>query len=305
MTLLDPVKIVDRDPESRRFEDLLVFNTPKRVLTVSDSPGRGKTTLLQKLRWICEFRHELPVVLVPLEEYDDHPDEFELVHDIVRQLKEADVRFPAFEKLAAARSFHDNQAFLETYRSVQGVVHAGGATVQGDATVAGVIYNIEHADQVGLAAWSDRADEEAKRLCLDAFFGELAAAARERPIVFLFDTVDAATDQLQRWIYLQLVRRRVLADAGQDQRLLVVLAGMDIDAKLRGLFEGLYDSCFDVIPALGDWEFDDSGRLLEVHGYAGLPPEVVTMLHQGILSRQLSLAGALGVAAIYKTSGGQ
>jgi hypothetical protein len=300
MTLLDADKIVDRDPESGRFEELLAFSSPKRILTVSDTTGRGKTTLLQKIRWLCEFRHGLPVALVPLEEYDDHPDEFELVHDIVTQLKQSGVAFPAYETLYAARSFRDVLQFLNSYRSVQGTVQAGGAAVKDGGQVAGVIFNLQSADQLPLLQWTGAADEEAKRLCLDAFFGELAALGSSKTIVLLFDTVDAATDQLRRWIELHLVKRRVLAKTGQDQRLVVVLAGMDIDARLRAIFIDDFDTAFEPIQELGAWDLEDTARLLEVHGYDGLSETLVGSLHESIRSRELSITKALAVAAIYK-----
>ena len=89
-----------------------------------------------------------------------------------------------------------------------------------------------------------------ERLCISAFFSELAVAARQRTIVVLFDTVDAVTEQLQRWIFLQLVKRRVLVEGGQDQQLVVVLAGSDIHTKLERMFEDEFQSFFDPITEL-------------------------------------------------------
>src|SRR5580693_6032074 len=102
----DPDRFIDREVEAKRFEVLLGLATPHRILAVSDDSGWGKSAFLKKLKFLCDFDHRIPAALIPLEEFDDCPDELELVSDVVDQLTEAGVRFtiPAFSWTACAES---------------------------------------------------------------------------------------------------------------------------------------------------------------------------------------------------------
>jgi hypothetical protein len=298
VTSVHPTEVVDRELEASRFESLLRFDSPRRVFAVSDESGRGKSTFLRKLQHLCEYQHNVPVALVPLEEFDDRPDEFTLVNDIADQLSRAGLSFPTYKKLASAYSFRDVGTFQATYRSVYGGVDARAASVSG-GQVAGTIINVEHAETVAPAPWDDEANRMAMELCVGAFFADLVAVAVERPVVIIFDTIDRATEQLQRWVFLQLVRRQALAGTEDDRKLVVVLAGTRIEVRLRSVFENLFDTRFESISALGDWDLADTKRLFEVHGYAGLSESRVAQLHQDLGDRALSIAAALSVAAIY------
>ena len=291
----DPADIVDREPEAKRFENLLEFTTQRRILAVSDDCGWGKSTFLKKLHYLCEYQLMIPVALVPLEDFDDRPDEFALAEDMADQLRRAGVPFPTFDELNRLRSFHDSSLFVNGLR---GAINASGATISG-GQVAATIFNIEHADNVGAPDWTDEADRQAKRLCLDTFIGELFETARERKIVIIFDNVGAGTPQLLRWVLKTLVTDRILAKPDSGHKMIVVMAGEKLQPRLTALFKDL--ACFDLIPALGTWELADTARLFEAHGLNGLLPHQVTQLHGNILAREVSLTGALAMAGILKT----
>ncbi len=289
----DPADIVDREPEASRFQNLLEFATQRRILAVSDDSGWGKSTFLKKLRYLCEYKHNVPVALIPLEDFDDRPDEFELVSDIVDQLKRAGVPFPSFDRLNIARLLHDAGLFVDRLR---GAVNAEAAVISG-GQVAGSIFNIEHADNVGVPDWTDEANRQAKLLCLEAFLADLFETASKRTVVIILDNVEHTTEQLRRWMFKTLVSDRILATPDAEHKLIVVMAGEKLQPRLTSRFEDL--ARFDFISALGTWEPEDTARLFEVHGLNGLLPHQVIQLHGSIVAREVSLTSALAIAAIY------
>lgn len=289
----DPARFVDREVEAKRFEELLGLATQRRILAVTDDSGWGKSTFLKKLRFLCDFDHRIPAALIPLEEFDDRPDELELVSDVVDQLTEAGVPFPSFHKLNRQRSLHDSGMFVD---SLRGIVNASNASISG-GQVAGTIFNIERYDSVGAPDWTDEADRQAKQLCLEAFLTELFAAAQQRTIVIIFDNVGLVTRQPQRWVLRTLVTDRIVAERDAGHKLVIVMAGEKLERQLRSLFSDL--ACFDLIPVLGAMRPEHIDQLFEVHNLEGLPADYLTWLQQRILAREISLAGALTLADVF------
>ena len=60
MGSLDESKIIDREAEAEIFNSMLRFETPRRILVVSDKNGTGKSAILRKLRYLCEYTHLHP-----------------------------------------------------------------------------------------------------------------------------------------------------------------------------------------------------------------------------------------------------
>lgn len=297
MILIDPSDFVDREAEARRFETLLAFATQRRILAVSDKTGWGKTTFLRKLRHMCDYQ-SIPVALVLLDELP-YLDEFTLVREAANQLRRTGVLLRAFHTLDHARALHDVGAFTDIYRPLRGTIDAGGASVSG-GQVAGSIFNIENAGSVGLPDWTDEVEQLAKLVCLDAFLSDLFETSRRHPIVIIVDAVELADEELRRWLFLTFVKNRLLANPDGDHKLVAVLAGENLEEVLKSQFNA-YDAYFECIHALGSWELHDTARMLEVHQLGGLLQHQVESLHNSIISREVSLAGALAIAAIYKT----
>jgi hypothetical protein len=293
-----PEEVIDCEAEKHRFEDLLRFATPRRIMTVSDDSGWGKSTFVRTLRHLCQFQYKIPVALVPLEDFENRPDELALVTDVVQQLEDVGVQFPSFDKLTRARSLHDVAIFAEGLGSVD----ASGAVIsESDLAVTMFkIENIEQFNKIGAPDWSEEADRQAKRLCVEAFLTELFETACERPIVIIFDTVESAHEKLKDWLFLTLVNHRILEHPGGEHMLLVVLAGRKLEAALKSRFSD-YGFFFDSISSLGTWEKDDTVRLFAVHGLGGLDHKVVDFLHERIAARDVSLTRALAIAAAFET----
>ena len=271
MSCCYPEDVVDYEAETGRFEDLLTFTTRRRIVTVSDDSGQGKSTFLRKLRHLCQWQHGIPVALVPLEDFENRPDELALVSDVAEQLRIAGVQFPSFDKLIRARSFHDVAMFAQ---DLHGSVDARGAVISG-SKVAGTIFqvdNIEQFNTVGAPNWTDEVDLQAKRLCVEAFLVELFDSARGRPVVIIFDTVESAHEKLKDWLLLTLVNGRMLISEGEECKLLIVLAGRKIEPVLKSRFSD-YDSHFESISLLRSWEW---AKRFDYSKYTALPDSVPT-----------------------------
>jgi hypothetical protein len=293
--MLEPSEVVDREAESRRFQELLDEAASHRILAISDDSGWGKSTLLHKLRYICEY-HEIPVALVLLDELI-YPDEFSVAAEIARQLKQTGCELDSFEKLNQYRAFRDVAAFIDAYRSMSGAINAAGASVSG-GQVAGSIFNIERVQSIGAPDWSADAEKQAKLLCLDAFASDLFRRGRSRQLVIILDALQRADEELRRWLFRALVKKNLLSDGDGRHRCVFVLSGERLEPMLREQFSD-YESHFECISALSSWELADTKRMLEVHKLKGLRPHQIRGLHRYIVTREVSLAGALAIAEIF------
>lgn len=294
MSLAIPDDVVDCDAQTKLFETMLRFTTTHRIMTVGDDSGWGKTTFLRKLRYLCQYRHEVPVALVPLEEFESYPDELALTKDITNQLERSpDVRFPSFNRLMLARSLHDVDMFT---KHLHGSVDASDSLIN-ESVVAGTIFKIDNVEQftrIGAPTWTDEANRQAQRLCVEAFLGELFNIALERPLVIIFDTVESANEDLRDWLFLRLVNRGILSNP-DSCKLLLVFAGKRLETALRSRFSN-YDLLFTSIPSLGALEPHETVQLFEKQGLIGLQPEDVEYLHNRIIDRTMSLTSAIAVA---------
>jgi hypothetical protein len=296
MDLIAPSDIVDRGDEAKRFEDLLEMAAERRVLAVSDDIGWGKSTLLRKLRHLCECR-QIPVALIFLNELA-YSDEFTLIATIADQLRQAGLILPSFDKMNRARAFRDAGQFIQSYQTLQGAINTGGASISG-GQMAGVMFNIQRAENVELAHWTDETEKEARLLCLEAFLADLFSSAAQRPIVIMIDSVESADEFLQRWLLLSLIMNRVLARPDGDHKLLVVLSGEKLDILLQSYFRH-YDKQFDFIQELGGWSLADTERMLQVHRLGGLERKLVEDIHGWIAARNISLSDAISIGTFLK-----
>lgn len=296
MALIDASKIMDREAESEIFNSMLRYESPRRVLVVSDKSGMGKSALLRKLRYLCDWTHQCPVALIDLREFENKPDVFELVHRLKKGLNDGGATFPTFDALNSARVFQDPEPFRERARarSVQGAVDARKARISGNARVAGTI--VEHAEHVGTRPWNDQAENEAQALCCDAFLEDLLVYARGRTVVLLFDTVEKAGEELRRWLFLELIRQPLMR-GWKDHRLIVVLAGQDVTELLTERLGAEGRECIEPIASLSRWDLDRVTEFLEVNGFTNLSRTAVRSIH-GLLGVGHSPAQALLIAKI-------
>lgn len=296
MTHIDESQIIDRDAEIEVFNSMLRYQTPRRVLVVSDKSGMGKSDVLRKLRYLCEFTHHIPVALIDLRVFASRPDVFKLVLEVQEALRSGGAAFPTFDVLNSARAFQDTNYFLEQMRTVHTLVDTRGAHIDGQARVAGIMFNVERADNVHLPPWNEQAETEAQSLCREAFLVDLLQYATERPVVLLFDTVDKASEELRHWLFLELISRRLLRD-WQHHRLVVVLAGQGIAEILKARLRPEEGKCIEPIATLSRWEIHHVREFLMVHGFRNLSDGEVSSIHT-LLGEGRTLSCALMVAEL-------
>lgn len=294
--MLEPSDVVDREAESRRFQELLAEEASQRVLAISDDSGWGKSELLHKLRHICVY-HGIPVALVKLDELA-YPDEISVAEEVAMQLGQTGIQLESFEKLNKYRGFQDVAAFIDAYRSMSGKINVEGASVSG-GQVAALIVNAEQVHSIGVPDWTPNAAKQARLICLDAFASDLFRPGRSRPVVILLDAFQKADQDFRRWFFHGLMRKHMLGDGIGSHRCVVVLAGEKLEQMLRAQFPD-YDSHFECISALSSWQLAHTKRMLEVHEIHGLRPHQIRNIHRDIVARVTSLTGALAIADAYK-----
>jgi hypothetical protein len=295
---------VDRDEETKVFASMLQFQTSRRVMLVSDKRGRGKTDLLRKLRYQCEAVFDPPVPVAMFDfEVNGVTAELDIVDHLAEQLVAADVpvNLPHYDDLSRARLEGQTGQFVQAWSSARGSIDLSGAHLSGEAQAAGIInnFNVESGATLVLPDWNDGFDRQARRLCQEAFFSDLLTAAREQPIVLLFDTVNAADDVMRRWLLRDLMKRRLL-NGWEDHRLIAIIAGTDVEDLVEPLSGPLLDG-LEPLASLTGWESEHVRAFLAAHGYANLSDEDIEVVQVAIASGK-SLVTALQVAAVIKES---
>ena len=133
---------------------------------------------------------------------------------------------------------------------------------------------VEHANKVymGQPQWTDEHETEARSRCIVTFLDDLLKYTREQPAVVLFDTVDKTGEEVQRWIFLELIHKRLLPTR-KDGRLLIVLAGEGVAEMLDNRLKPSDQECRQCIePAasLSSWDEHHVADFLAVHEFSGL-----------------------------------
>jgi hypothetical protein len=293
MVSLDESKIIDREAEAEIFNRMLLFETPRRILVVSDQSGMGKSDVLRKLRYLCEYTHSVPAALLDLRELESRPDVFRLVVSLRNALADGGAGFPTFDALNTARRDHDRSRFQQGSPSLRGIVDMAGAQVSDSAKVAATMTVIEQPGQVyvGQPQWTDDDEIEARSACVEGFLEDLLDCSRDQPAVVLFDTVDKAGENIQRWIFLELIRKRMLPTR-QDRRLIIVLAGQGVADMLSDRLKPADRECIEPIASLSKWNRHHVAEFLGVHGFNGLKEEEIGVIHD-LLHMNYTLAQAL------------
>jgi hypothetical protein len=299
---LEETSIIDREAEAETFNGLLACSTPRRIMVVSGKSGMGKSVVLRKLRYLCEYTHSVPVALADLADFQDRPDTFALVAKLRKLLGQIGPAIPAaFPQFDDANEKRNSPAgvTLPVMPPVQGTVDARNATVSGQGQVGGVIYNVSMYG--GPSARTDEADAAARERCAELFLDDLLDCARQQPVVLLFDSMEKAGDELKRWIFLDLIRKRLLPNR-KDCKLIVVLAGQDLAQMVSDRLQATAEDSIE--PAsLSRWNIHHVADFLRVNKLGGLGEgELRTVL--SVLDMGYPLTAALTVAQAFVNGAG-
>jgi len=287
---------------------MLLFKDERRLLVIGDSPGTGKSALLQKLRYNCMWEDRVPVSLVLLEENPNLPNrstvtsEIEFVDWLRSDLAEH-LSFPHYDFLnelrvnflwpPIARSLDSVRERLEGYAAQ---VETTVGSVEGGVVAGFYIKELKLEPRV---AWARHEQERmASQKCLEAFLLDLRRVAASQPVVLLIDSYERRQRGLQEWIVNGFIRPLLLMPTSppRAERLLVVLAGHE--DKLPP-FRQMLRSDFDRLVAsrnLLGWEKDHVREFLDVHGLPVSDGDfeiVYSKVQQGF-----SIRGALALAEV-------
>lgn len=287
MPRIDVTKIFDREGESQMYGELIRRERDRRVLVVSERSGMGKTEFLRKIKLESTRDYAVPVALVSLDDFGNLPDEFKVVDHIHEELKQSGAELSGFARLRQALGMHNALAFATELQAVQGSVDMSGAVIaSGAPRIAGVIFEI-NADTYQPQPWDDDMDAQGKRMCVEAFLADLTRLVCSAPVVLMFDALDKAEEQLLEWIVNQ-VCRRALQD-WQERKLVVVLAGTDVESRVLGRLRTEEQEVVERLPKFADWDIDQLVGFLEANDVSGLSRPDLEILHTLLRSGGQSL----------------
>lgn len=296
-------QVVDRDQETTRFRGLLRDGDEARVLVVSVPGGRGKSTLLRKLRHHCEWVEGIPAALVALDELTEG-DEFDLVERLAVDMSAlAPEAFAAFDQLNGARRFKQSRQFIQ---SLTGIVEmdrpqfSGGTQVIGQVA-AKTIQRIENLNLQIADDWSADHEIEARKMCVEAFFSDLEAFGVDQPFALLVDSVDEqAPPRLREWIFGQFLRNKLIQAIGRQRRWVVVLAGRPLLGEIVSARFGAHSPYAEWITLIEDleWSPDDIGDFVRLHVGRPLPDAYVDTIVRFITVDRRPLNEAINLARL-------
>jgi hypothetical protein len=221
---LDPRNIVDFQRQQEDLTKIVEEKRPQRLVAVTGGSGYGKSTLLVKLKFYCNWTLKIPAARVPVDELgDDHrPYTFaKAIHHQLKMKPKVKPYFREFERLNSARRRRDPTPFLTTG---PGVDPADPLSL----ALSDVTDPVEDRPvPPSPVAWSTELEELAEERCLDALLAALDAATQTVPIAIMIDAFELCSDQLREWIEEQLITGCCLSTE-QWVNLVVVVAGPDV-----------------------------------------------------------------------------
>jgi hypothetical protein len=273
---------IDCKEEEQRFEALLRFEGPARVMAIRAPGASGKSHFTKRLRSKCVKAAEpVPVAFVDFSVFRE-TDTVALTRRLAHELKA--LSFKDFERLV-------RDYYMRSWSSVRGLSDLRGANLanaQGISST-GVNVNAPAANSLTLntsniqletQAALDAAAEE----CVATFFDTLVEHCRERPAVIIFDTYEQCDPSLRSWFEDELERR--LSTETWPASLVVVVAARD-DIETFGSTWPETHRAKHVMPVdeLGVWRPEDIEDGFREVGLAELPqetPQIVGWLERGV-----------------------
>jgi hypothetical protein len=308
---LRPQDHIDRTAEQELFRDLATYQTPARILTICDQGGRGKSSLLKRLRYNCqhEIKPAVPCCLLELDKLADRgPSEFNFAESVVDGFivrgEDVSKRFAKFNQLNDARLAKDFTPFEDDSRTVRtrdprligrsdvtrNLGTSIGVNVEGDYI------------QAAVPDFTEDQDKRARDRCVDALFDDLRSICATRPMVLMLDGWERCDLSLRDWIMEEMLSNHVFnPDAGlRPDKLAVVIAGRPHmpgkspyglrDDEFRALFDSDADfaECVLSIKSLSKWESEHIREFMVINGYSEPTEDDVNFI-RGLLLRGRSL----------------
>jgi MinD-like ATPase involved in chromosome partitioning or flagellar assembly len=273
----DQHAFVNRHAELELFAHARRPGSPIRLLLIEDRGGTGKTMLLRRFRYACEWEDHprTPVGDVDLNEMTTLID---LVRRLHSSLRRSGADFPTFERYDTARLLGDLSA-IDT-RDVRSASTGPGVIIEsGSVNVSGRL--------------PPEAEEVLIERAVAGFLDDLLALAEKGRVVLLLDAYEGAPAAARDWIERELLLRGV---TGPEPGVLTVLAGRDLHA-LRAL-EDTRTEAVSRISGLSTFRDDDLKALLEFMDVQADSVDVEYLAHR--LEQGWSLERALAVINLWR-----
>jgi hypothetical protein len=320
-----PQDLIDRTAEQELFRNLVSYQSPARILTICDGGGRGKSSLLKRLRYNCqhEIKPSVPSCLLELDKLGERdPSPFALAAfaatNFAAQGENVPQLFGKFNELNYARLAKNFTPFEDgggAFRSLgpRAMGRAETATMYGGQTI-GLKVEAQNVSMRGLGApdFTDEQEQQARDRCVDAFFDDLHTICTTRPMVLLLDAWERCNLSLRQWIFEEMLGNHVLhLDANlRPDRLAVIIAGRPCvlpgvpyglrPDELRPLFDSREDFSATVlsIKSLSEWE-NEHIREFMVNNGCPEPTESQINTIRELLSKGKSLEKIVSLVALF------
>jgi hypothetical protein len=243
-------RFIDRTHEQKRFGQMVACRSKRRVMTVKDASGRGKSRLLRQLRLTCQTRN-VPVCLIPLDDLNKKT-AYELVEKAEAELVATGLAFPTFADVQDRRL----QASL-------GGAPVGAAHADDNKGVVAGVY-AEAGSQVTFFGGRVPADldERMQRDAVGAFLADLQAHCDQRPVVVLLDAYEQVDGEVD--VFLTGFLSACVAHPERFDKLVVVIAGQHVPTEVLELaYMARYRHAVEAIDELSRWEREHVQQFLE------------------------------------------
>jgi hypothetical protein len=221
----DPAKHVDRTNEQESFRALLDLSQEARVITIRADGGMGKSSLLKRFRLICQnWVPRIPCALIDLKLIKE-PSQF--IFKARKRLEPA--RFQRFDELERSLADDDFTPFGASAASgLATVEEQTGGTLIGRADRVVQFENVPSVEYHETERRPLTAGQQAiaYRVMTQTFFEELAEACSSQAAVFLIDTYEQSSADIQDWLQSTLLRMHVFEE--RCVGLIVVVAGQRV-----------------------------------------------------------------------------
>ena len=282
-TEIDPKDTIDRAAEQELFAKLVSFTTPARMLVISDKRDRGKSTLLNRLRYNCKYEISplIPVGLVDLKELSDSSP-FAFIEELIDSLNIPE-RFSKYFKLNKARVAKDFSPFDTENDKQPTSIGGSGAVISGDVVVNGNFAGRDYiVNPPPPADFTSGQENIARKRCIEAFVDDLRVFCAKERIVILIDHWEQGNYDLREWIRTTFVSEYCFnSDINlRPDKLAIVIAGdtYDIAEQKFGIREDEFSQVFkgdvkefnEIIlsrRSLSDWESGHVRDFLSQNGF--------------------------------------
>ncbi len=298
--MFHPKHTVDRTVEQDEFHKLLQFTDAARLLAIRDKQGTGKSTLLRRLQYNCQWNitPRMPANLIQLEEPTVNTP-FILIEKI-RKGSFKTLPFKHFDECNKMRLTKNFALFTGPAPAYSGAVYAQGANLGGtNNLVSGQTVTTPQAQNMtinlgnGTGDWGLEQEEFAREECIKAFFADLKALGDQQPLVILLDSYERCDPDLQQWLLNDLLWPLCLDVPIRPAKVILVIAGRELPDF------SLHDQRVRSRESLAMWEEDHVNDFLRLHGYDDLDDDDVDLVWDAI-RRGKSIATALKMADLLR-----